>query len=330
MIGRGGGGGPALAALLAALLAAPATAAEEPAPAAPISAGDDGSPGDPAPAPAWAVPHAGDGRASDAPVSWAQVGRDAKYVFGRPAHLDGRGWTRLGLSLAVGAGLYAVRDDVREFALDHEDQTEENVLNAARYMSRTATPLVIAGGLFIAGAVRDSPRSMETGSVILESLAFASVITGLSQRVLATERPRRGDDINWFGGREGHSVSGDVTIAASMLAPIIDRYLLPEEIDSRGARAWKRTGAVALYSTVGLIALQRIHVDAHYLPDVYLGYLNGLMVGKMVVDSRKGGREWRDRRRARRVEVSLSPGGVTIAWPHRPPSPDAAGPAGRR
>ncbi len=273
-------------------------------------------------------PETHDGPAADAPVTWRQVGRDAKYVFGRPAHLDGRGWTRLGVSIGIGAGLYAVRDEVRDFARDHDAQTPEGVLDGARLMGRTAAPLLVAGGFFIAGMARDSARAKETGSVVLETLTFASAITGVSQRILATQRPRKGDDIVWFGSGGGHSVSGDVTVAASLLAPIIDRYLLVGENDGGGARAWKRTGAWAMYSTVGLVALQRIHADAHYLPDVYFGYLNGLMVGKMIVDSRKGGREWRDTRRAHRVEVSLSPAGVTIAWPSRPAPVDEA--PGRR
>jgi len=271
-------------------------------------------------------PH--DGPAADAPVTWRQVGRDAKYVFGRPAHLDGRGWTRLGVSIGLGAGLYAVRDEVRDFAHDHDDQTPGGVLDTARLMGRTAAPLLVAGGFFLAGAVGDSARARETGSVVLETLTFASAITGVSQRILATQRPRKGDDIVWFGSGGGHSVSGDVTVAASMLAPIIDRYLLVDENDGGGARAWKRIGAGAMYGTVGLVALQRIHAEAHYLPDVYFGYLNGLMVGKMIVDSRKGGREWRDERRARRVEVALSPAGVSIAWPSRP-APGGEG-SGRR
>jgi membrane-associated phospholipid phosphatase len=264
---------------------------------------------------------------ADAPVTWRQVGRDARYVFGRPAHLDGRGWTRLGVSLGIGAGLYAVRDDVRDFARDHYDQTPGGVLDGARLMGRTAAPLLLAGGFFIAGAAGDSARAKETGSVVLETLFFASAITGVSQRVLATQRPRQGDDVTWFGSGGGHSVSGDVTVAASMLAPIIDRYLLDED-DSGAVRGWKRIGAIAMYGTVGLVALQRIHVDAHYLPDVYFGYLNGLMVGKMIVDSRKGGREWRETRRTRRVDVALSPAGVTIAWASRPAIADDA--CGRR
>jgi membrane-associated phospholipid phosphatase len=262
-----------------------------------------------APAPPSAFPP------PDAPLTWKQTGADALYVFGRPAHLDGKGWAKLAAGIGVGGALYAVRDDVRDWSRDHQDDAPGQVLDAARLMSRAATPLVVAAGFALTGAMRGTARPRETAIVLLENLAFASAITGVAQRVLATDRPRDGDDIEWFGSGGGHSVSGDVTVAASMLAPVIDRHLLVDDDDTRGERAWKRIGAWTMYGTVGLVALQRIHVDAHYLPDVYFGYLNGLAVGRLIVDSRRGGREWRDERRARRVDVALGPGGVTITWP---------------
>jgi len=251
---------------------------------------------------------------SDAPVSWKQVGADAHYLFARPAHLDRMGWTKLAVALGVGAALYLVRDDVRDYAQRHRDGSVDQLLNDARLMGRTATPLLAAGAFYISGKARDSQFDKETASLILENLAFASAITGVSQRVLATERPRHGDDIDLFSPAGGHSVSGDVTVAASMLAPVIDRHLQVDADDGRGVRFWKHFGAVGLYGMAGLVAAQRVNANAHWLPDVYLGYLNGLCVGRILVDSRRGGRAWREERKAHRVEVQSSLSGLRITW----------------
>jgi hypothetical protein len=275
------------------------------------------------------VPHdppAGEeARAADAPLDWRQIGRDARYVFGRPAHLDRAGWVRLGAGVGTGASLYLVRDEARDFALEHGGERWDDVLDGARNMGKLATPLLAAGGFYLAGLARGSDRDRETAFVLLESLAFSSAIAATANYVVAAERPRDGDDVNLFA-KDGHSVSFDVTIAASMLAPIIDRHLEVRPGDGGGVRFWKRFGAWGLYGTAGLVALQRLNVDAHWLPDVYFGYLNGLCVGRMVVDAHRGGRaaragaaapgsgEGEPAARPRRVTMQPGPGGVRFLF----------------
>ena len=258
-------------------------------------------------------------REPDAPLDWRQIGRDAKYVFGRPGNLDAAGWVRLGTGVGAGAALYLVRDEARDFALEHGGERWDSLLDNARLMGRLATPLLVAGAFSLAGAARDSGHDRETAVVLLESLTYASLIAGVTNQVIASERPRDGDDVKLFGGN-GHAVSIDVTIAASMLAPVIDRHLRIDADDTRPVRFWKRFGAWGMYGTAGLTALQRINEDAHWLPDVYFGYLNGLAVGRMVVDARRGGRQPGSDRpgpradRPPRVTMRPAPGGVQLIF----------------
>ena len=213
------------------------------------------------------------GKAADAPVTWRQVGRDAGYVFGRPAHLDGPGWTRLGVSLGIGAGLYAVRDDVRDFAQDHRDQTPEGVPDAARLMARTAT-LPSGGGFFIAGAADSGARPGDRlgGARVV---AFAPDHRGVAA-ILATERPCKGAT-SPGSACGGHSVRGRAFVAASMLAPIIDRHLLCRRRGQRCRARWKDR-AIAAWRTVGLV--EGSDLRTRTTSDVYFGHLNGLMAGR--------------------------------------------------
>jgi hypothetical protein len=247
---------------------------------------------------------------ADAPLGWKQIGHDARYVFTRPAQLDTAGWVRLGAGVGTGAALYLVRDEARDFVQEHGDDHWDQLLDDARLMGRLATPLLAAGGFWLGGVARDSDHAKETSLVLLETVTYASFIAGVTNQVIATERPRDGDDIKLFGGN-GHAVSLDVTIAASMLAPIIDRHLTVRDSDGGAVRFWKRFGAWGMYGTAGLTALQRMNEDAHWLPDVYFGYLNGLCVGRMVVDSRRGGRV---DGRPRKVTMTPLPGGVRLVF----------------
>lgn len=255
-------------------------------------------------------------REAEAPIGWAQAGRDARYVYTRPFHLDRDGWSKVAWTLGAAGATYLVRDEVREAAQRNRTEDFTRFLGGARTMGKGGSVAAAALGFYFAGRRLGSGYHKETAFLLVESMLYALPIAGVGGRLLATERPAKGDSIEFAQG-EGHSVSGDVTIAASLLAPIIDRHLRAVEGDTPRVRSWKRFGTWALYGTAGLVALQRIDTDRHYLPDVVLGYANGLTVGRLLVDARRGGPGWRrgsEARAARRVWIEPDALGFRIVW----------------
>src|SRR5262249_10233418 len=131
----------------------------------------------------------------DAPLTWDQVGRDAKYVFSRPAHLDRKGWAKLAWAVGVGASLYLVREQTRDFIQDHHAGFRGNPRDPARKMGSAVTPLATSLGFWIAGKARDSAYDKETATLVLENMGYAGAITGAMQVTIVSERPRDGNSV---------------------------------------------------------------------------------------------------------------------------------------
>ena len=215
------------------------------------------------------------------PYGWRQIKYDAKYLGYRATH-----WTRddlktAGLVAGGTLGLYAIRDEVRDHIQEHRDPDRSEFLSDVRNMGNGTTSAAVALTAWLASYATDNPREKETALLIVESAAYSSLVTGVGQFVLAAERPRDGDDVDFFR-TGGHGVSLDVALAAALVPPLRRQYLRVDSDDGTGLKAWKWTASTLLYTGVALTAWQRMDSDAHWLPDVALGAATGLSVGAAV------------------------------------------------
>lgn len=208
-----------------------------------------------------------------------QIRGDLGRVFSRPYRLRGREW-RLPAALAGGAGLlYALRKDLREEIQEHRSPGRDRFLQSARVTGKGAFVPALAGILAAVGARRDSARDRQTSLLLIESYAASAIYAAAGSTLLAAERPQEGDSVR-FGDTGGHGVSLDVSLSASMIAPLDRAYFRPRPGESPARRFVRRAGRGLLYLAPALVAWQRLNQDEHWAPDVYLGYANGLLVGR--------------------------------------------------
>ena len=120
--------------------------------------------------------------------------------------------------------------------------------------------------------------------LLLESMEYSAVTAYGGSFVLAAERPKQGESIR-FLDTEGHGVSLDAALAASVVAPLRRQYLRVRPHDRPAMRAWKRTATVLLYGGAALTGYQRMDRDKHWAPDVFLGFVAGHRVGRTLCEA---------------------------------------------
>jgi len=232
-----------------------------------------------------------------------QVRSDFRRLFTRPFQLRGREWI-LPAELAAGAvAAYAVRDEVREEIREDQSESRSDFLQDVRVLGKGGFGPALAGVLAIIGSARDSPREKQTALLLVESFVGSAVYAAVGSTVLAAERPEDGDSVT-FMDTDGHGVSLDTALAASLIAPLDRAYFRPRPGESGARKFWRRSGRGLLYFLPGLVALQRLDQDKHWLPDVYLGYVTGLLVGRTLAAGYEN----------QRVEVEISAAGIRVRF----------------
>jgi len=218
------------------------------------------------------------------PYGWKQIGLDARYLVTRPAHLDRNGIIKVALTVGTTGILYLYREDIRNWVQDHTDPQEEAFVDQVRLMGKGAFAPTLALIAYGSSFITKNPREKETAVLLLESMGYTGIATGVGQAVLATERPDVGNDINYFA-RRGHGVSGDAALAACVVPILSRQYLTIYEGDGPGVRFGKMSGASLLYAGAFLTGYQRLAADKHWAPDVFLGLVTGFTIGQMLSDS---------------------------------------------
>lgn len=223
------------------------------------------------------------------PYGFHQIGLDIRYVVTRPAHLDRNGILKVALTLGTTGILYLYREDIRNWVQEHNDPEREEFLDQVSIMGNGAFAPSLALIAYGSSFITKNPREKETAVLLLESMGFTGIATGVGQAVLATQRPFDGEEIEYFS-RRGHGISGDAALAACVVPILSRQYLTMHEGDGAGSRFLKMSGASLLYAGAFLTGYQRLDDDKHWAPEVFLGLVTGFTIGQMLSDSHEASR----------------------------------------
>lgn len=209
--------------------------------------------------------------ADDAKQLWHNTGA----FFGAPLRFNSADCIAAGAVIGGTVLLFLLDDEVRPLAFRNQSAVGGDLAYIGREYGRAVYGLSFAGGLYIGGLVFHENDVRETGLMLIESMAFANVLTQVLKVTTGRSRPYVGEGQYRFRGWQfRHETtalpSGHATVAFSVSSVL-------------AARLKNTYASIGLYSLAALTAFSRIYDDEHWLSDVFLGAAIGTTAGLAVI-----------------------------------------------
>jgi hypothetical protein len=201
---------------------------------------------------------------------------DVKSIVTSPARWDGEDWKKAFAVVGVTAGLYFYDQDIRDWVQKHKNGSTQSVSNYVSYLGDGFYTGPALGLFYLYGSVVEDSKAKRASLLGLESLiisgAFAQVLKYTGHRT----RPADGNDYDQWRGPSFSSsdlsfCSGHATTAFSVATVLAYEY------------RDNRLVPPIVYGLAALTALSRIHDDAHWTSDAFLGSAIGYFTAKAVI-----------------------------------------------
>jgi hypothetical protein len=192
-----------------------------------------------------------------------------------PFHFDGSDWLTFGGVVGTTALAFTVDEDVRDFMhRNHTDFLDKYTVVGRQY-GEVVTAGLISGVVYLGGLAAGSTDVRETGRMMIETLAYAGIVTTVLKSALGRSRPYLNEGAFKFRGLQFKNEhislpSGHSTVAFAMSSVL-------------AARINNTYASIGLYSLAAFTAFQRMYDDKHWLSDTILGAAIGHFIGQAIV-----------------------------------------------
>lgn len=207
---------------------------------------------------------------------------DTKDMLAAPRGWDRADWMQVSVIATVSAGLFTQDEKIKSWVQTHKNRTSSRVADDVSTMYNLSLPALAGFGLY--GLAAGDPTAKETFLLGAESVVITAAFVQTLKRSFGRHRPYTGDSHDtWSGpvlfdhGEDLSFPSGDASTAfaiASVVAAEYDNAVVPPVV----------------YTMSSLVALERVHNNAHWSSDVFVGSVIGYFTGKAVVRSHAAGK----------------------------------------
>ncbi len=208
---------------------------------------------------------------------------DTKNILTAPARWDSSDWIEASAIIGISVGLFTQDDQIQTWVQKHKNDSTSHLADDAKKIGTFSIPAVVGLGLY--GYVAKDVKAERTFLLTAESFIVTGAFVQVLKRTTGRNRPYTGASHDtWSGpsisGNNDHLSfpSGDASSAfaiASVIASEYDNWIVPPLV----------------YTASTAIALERVHNNAHWSSDVFIGSAIGYFTGKAIVASHRDGSE---------------------------------------
>ncbi len=183
-------------------------------------------------------------------------------------------WWHAALVAGGTATLFLIDEPVRDFALNHQSGTQDDLATVFRQLGEPVVALWVGAVVIAEGLLLNKKAVTHTGLRLTTSVALAASTGALTKFIIGRGRPDASDDatdFEPFGRRftRGSLPSGHTAAAFAIATTVAD------ELDHPAVSV----GAYALATATGW---SRIYDNRHWFSDVALGAVFGVASAKLV------------------------------------------------
>jgi membrane-associated phospholipid phosphatase len=200
---------------------------------------------------------------------------DTKNILTSPIRWNQTDWLEASLVTGFALGLYTQDDKIKAWVQENKNATTRHLADDATNIFALSVPALVGLGAY--GYIYSDEKAKTTFLLSTESFVITGVFVQVLKHTTGRHRPYTGDSHDTWSGFTTKSSylsfpSGDASSAfalATVVATEYDNKYVPPLV----------------YGAATLIALERVHNNAHWSSDVFVASAIGYYTGKAVVAS---------------------------------------------
>jgi hypothetical protein len=200
---------------------------------------------------------------------------DGVKLIESPSRFTSKEWLYAGGLVGLTAGSFFIDKSIRDVVAKNHSNTMDDITEVGHKYGNAGYMIILSGAAYLTGKIIKNNDISETSRMILETLAYAGIITTVLKVGMGRARPYTGDGaFDFFNFKlnndflsfpSGHSTTA-FAVSSVLAAKINNVY-----------------ASIALYGLAGLTMYQRIYSDNHWFSDTFAGAVISTVIGNAIV-----------------------------------------------